>query len=104
MFVTKIQSYKDNVFKACPNLDFFPWVIEFSGPWVFSKFWKKGRVIHKVDLYVLMEVHHRGWGSAATLSKAEVPGSSFSDSGFETVYSRNLVPIPVPRRSIAWFT
>ena len=35
MFVTKIQSYKDKIFKACPNLEFFPWVIEFFS-WVLS--------------------------------------------------------------------
>ena len=34
---------------------------------------------------------------------AEVPGSSFfdSDSGSETVQSRNSVPIPIPRLSMA---
>ena len=34
---------------------------------------------------------------------SEVPGSSFfdSDSGSETVQSRNSVPIPIPRLSMA---
>ena len=32
---------------------------------------------------------------------AEVPGSSFFDSDSETVQSRNSVPIPIPRLSIA---
>ena len=34
MFVTKNQSYKDNFFKACINLEFFPWIIEIYS-WVF---------------------------------------------------------------------
>ena len=40
---------------------------------------------------------------SAPQDKAEVPGSSFfdSDSGSETVQSRNSVPIPIPRLSMA---
>ena len=71
MFVNKIQSYKDNFFKACQNLKFFPWVIEvfFLEFWVF---W---------SLSFFQNVKKRGWSKG---KKIQLLFHSFSAHFFTT--------------------
>ena len=45
MFVTKIQSYKDNFFKACPNFEFFPLSFECLVLEFFQNVEKKAEII-----------------------------------------------------------
>ena len=51
-------------------------------------------VVHELRKHIAIQYSSVTFG-------AEVPGSSFFDSGSETIQSRNSVPIPILRLSMA---